>query len=83
MSVQLCSVSLKVERILFVVALIVCAVAAILLYVVGLEDFSNPEQSEYIITSLLYIGGLVAIRGLWKLTLDGKIRSKKERENEY
>lgn len=83
MSVQFCFVSYKVERILFTVALVVCSVAAILLYIVGLEGFPKPEQSEYIITSLLYIGGLVTIRGLWKLTLDSKIRSKKERENEY
>lgn len=75
--------SYRNERILFLLALIISLVALILIYLVGLEIFAQPEQAEYVIRTLLYLFGLVTIRGVWKLTLDKKIRSKEERQNEH
>lgn len=75
--------SFKSERLLFIIALVICTIAAVFLYIIGVDGLAQPEQAEYVIKSLLYIAGLVAIRGLWKLTLDNKIRSKKERQNEH
>ena len=75
--------SFRNERLLFFISLAVSLVAVLLIYVFGLESFSNPEQAEYIVRTLLYIFGLIAIRGLWKITLDNKIRSKKERQDEH
>lgn len=75
--------SYRNERILFRFALIISLVALIFIYIVGLEIFNQPEQAEYVIRTLLYLFGLVTIRGVWKLTLDKKIRSKEERQNEH
>lgn len=75
--------SLKNERILFIIALVISSIALILIYVIGLEGFENPESADYVVRSLLYLFGLVAIRGAWKLTLDRKISSKKSQKDEH
>lgn len=72
--------SLKTERLIFFIALAISAITMVLLYWVGPEIFSDVELARYIISSLLYLSGLVAIRGLWKLTLDQKISSKRKAE---
>lgn len=74
--------SYRNERILFLFALVISLIALVLIYIVGLEIFAQPEQAEYVIRTLLYLFGLVSIRGVWKLTLDKKIKSKEERQNE-
>jgi len=68
----------KAERLIFFIALTISVITAVLLYLVGPEIFPDVELARYIISSLLYLSGLVAIRGLWKLTLDNKFSSKRK-----
>ncbi len=70
--------TLKAEKNLFIVALIISLLSLTILYIVGVDLFNQPEQVEYVVRSFLYVSGLVALRGIWKLTLDRKIESRKK-----
>ena len=70
--------TLKAEKNLFIVALIISLLSLTILYIVGVDLFNQPEQVEYVVRSFLYVSGLVTLRGIWKLTLDRKIESRKK-----
>lgn len=70
--------NLKQEKLLFITSLAISLLALILLYVVGVSFFPDPEKAEYYIRTVLYLFGLVSVRGIWKLTLEKRIDSKKE-----
>lgn len=70
--------NIKAEGILLSISLIISALAAIWIYLIGFDSLPNPDLMEYIATAMLYIFGLISIRGIWKLTLEQKITSKKD-----
>lgn len=72
----------KLEKTLLIGAVIGLLISASILYVFGVESLPNPDLGRYIAESVLYISGLVCLRGIWKQTLDKKISSKK-RKNEH
>ncbi|WP_268122480.1 hypothetical protein [Roseivirga pacifica] len=72
--------SKKVEKWLLIVAVVLTVLGVVGLYLIGPEQFPNPEQSEYILQLILYPSALIVIRGIWKQTLENKISSKKKGE---
>ena len=72
--------NIKREKLLLIIALIISATAAIWIYILGFSSSPGGAKLEYIVTSVMYIFGLIAIRGIWKLTLEQKISSKNDQE---
>jgi len=52
-------------------------------YVIGLDNFEDPVLAKYWIEILLYPSGLVVLVLIWRQTLDKKIRTKTEREEDF
>lgn len=70
--------NLKQEKLLFIISLSISLVALIIIYLVGVDIFPEPEMAEYYIRTILYLFGLVTVRGVWKLSLERRMDSKKE-----
>lgn len=72
----------RLEKILLILATICLSVSVLIVYAIGFQWLSNPDLAQYITEAVMYISGLVCLRGIWKQTLDKKISSKK-RKDEY
>jgi|UniRef100_UPI004047FD9C hypothetical protein len=75
--------SLKRERIILGVLVVIIAVCLMLQYFVGTENFSDPVMAKYYIELVLYPSALASLILAWRQTLDKKIQSKKERERRF
>ncbi|MBO6497326.1 MAG: hypothetical protein JJ978_17305 [Roseivirga sp.] len=67
----------RLEKILLIIASICLSISLLLVYAIGLQWLSNPDLAQYITEAVMYISGLVVLRGIWKQTLDKKISSRK------
>ena len=75
--------SQKTEKKILAVLVLIMGSCLVLQYIVGVDNFSDPVSAKYWLEMLLYPSVLVSLVLVWRQTLDKKIRSKKEREEDF
>ncbi|KYG72483.1 hypothetical protein [Roseivirga echinicomitans] len=73
----------KVEKRILVVLVIIISICLLLLYVVGVDNFSDPVMAKYWLEFVLYPSCLAVLILIWRLTLDKKIEGKDQREENF
>jgi hypothetical protein len=73
----------KIEKRILGILVILIGVCLLLQYIIGVDNFSDPVMAKYLIETVLYPSGLVALILVWRQSLDKKIQSKKEREKRF
>lgn len=73
----------KTEKRILAILVVVMGACLFMQYVIGLDNFEDPVLAKYWIEILLYPSGLVVLVLIWRQTLDKKIRTKTEREEDF
>lgn len=75
--------SQKLEKRILGILVLVMGICLFLQYIIGVDNFSDPVMAKYIIEIILYPIGLVILILVWRQTLDKKISSKRQREEQF